>query len=39
MKYFFVIAENSKGTAGVGVLVAEKWIEKVFDERSSGAII
>ena len=23
----------SKGTAGVGVFVAEKWIEKIFEEK------
>ena len=31
---------NSKGTAGVGVFVAEKWIEKVFEvKRVSDRII
>ena len=31
---------NSKGTAGVGVFVAEKWIEKVFEvKRVSDLII
>ena len=31
---------NDKGTAGVGVFVAEEWIEKVFeDQRVSDRII
>ena len=32
--------ENDKGTAGVGVFVAEEWIEKVFEvQRVSDRII
>ena len=33
-------SENVKGTAGVEVLVAEEWVEKVFDmQRVSDRII
>ena len=32
-KYKLYWSGNSKGTAGVGVFLAEKWIEKVFEVR------
>ena len=32
-RYKLFWSGNSKGTAGVGVLVAEKWIEKVFEVK------
>ena len=39
-RYKLFWSGNSKGTAGVGVFVAEKWIEKVFEvKRVSDRII
>ena len=39
-KYKLYWSENDKGTAGVGVFVAEEWIEKVFEvQRVSDRII
>ena len=39
-RYKLLWSGNSKGTAGVGVFVAEKWIEKVFEvKRISDQII
>ena len=39
-RYKLFWSRNSKGTAGVGVFVAEKWIEKVFEvKRVSDRII
>ena len=39
-RYKLFWSGNSKGTAGVGVFVAEKWIEKVFEvKRVSDQII
>ena len=32
-RYKLFWSGNSKGTAGVGVFVAEKWIEKVFEVK------
>ena len=32
-RYKLLWSGNSKGTAGVGVFVAEKWIEKVFEVK------
>ena len=32
-RYKLFWSRNSKGTAGVGVFVAEKWIEKVFEVK------
>ena len=33
-RYKLYLSGNDKGTAGVGVLVAEEWIEKVFQVQS-----
>lgn len=39
-KYKFFWSGNKQGTAGIGILLAEKWIEKVFDvQRISDRII
>ena len=39
-RYKLYWSENDKGTAGVGVFVAEEWIEKVFEvQRVSNRII
>ena len=39
-RYKLFWSGNNKGTAGVGVFVAEKWIEKVFEvKRVSDRII
>ena len=39
-RYKLFWSGNNKGTAGVGVFVAEKWIEKVFEvKRVSDLII
>ena len=38
-RYKLVWSENSKGTAGVGVFVAEKWIEKVFEVKPVSDLI
>ena len=32
-RYKLFWSGNSKGTAGVGVFVAEKWIEKIFEVK------
>ena len=32
-RYKLFWSGNSKGTAGVGMFVAEKWIEKVFEVK------
>ena len=33
-RYKLYCSENDKGTAGVGVFVAEEWIEKVFEVQT-----
>ena len=33
-RYKLYWSGNDKGTAGVGVFVAEEWIEKVFEVQS-----
>ena len=38
-RYKLCWSGNDKGTAGVGVFVAEEWIEKVFVQRVSDRII
>ena len=39
-RYKLFWSGNSKGTAGVGEFVAEKWIDKVFEVKGvSGRII
>ena len=39
-KYKLIWSGNDKGTAGVGVFVAEEWIEKIFEvQRVSDRII
>ena len=34
-RYNLYWSRNNKGTAGVGVFVAEEWIEKVFEVQES----
>lgn len=39
-RYKFLWVGNDQGTSGVGVLLAEKWVDKVYDiKRVSGRIM